>query len=220
LRKALENTSLAGRDSDSTSATAGQREILIPHAPTALSLTAVRNVFIQSSLVGLKANGYYERYTKLMDPDVLAQLQSSLGPGWVPVELAMAHYEACDGLMLSAQELNEIGGQVGHRLQESVLVTSAKRVRNTDFDMWDVMLALHRMWGRLYQGVSVQVVKLGAREKLIETRGLSLFRFHYYRQTSLAAISAAYRALGAHENSVKMVSYSAKTHELVVRTSW
>ncbi len=220
MRKALENTSFAGLDGDSMPPTAGTREILIPHTPTALPLSAVRNVFIQSSLAGLKANGYYERYAKLMDPGVLSQLQSSLGPGWVPVELATAHYEACDGLMLSAQELNEIGGQVGHRLQESVLVTSAKRARDADFDMWDVMLALHRMWGRLYQGVSVQVVKLGAREKLIETRGLSLFRFHYYRQTSLAAISAAYRALGAQENSVKVVSYSAKTHELVVRTTW
>lgn len=220
MRKSLESSSFAGLETDALTAPTGAREVLIPHARTALPLSAVRNVFIQSSLAGLKANGYYDRYTKLMDPGVLAQLQSSLGPGWVRVELATAHYEACDGMMLSAQELNEIGGQVGNRLQESVLVTSAKRVRDADFDMWDVMLSLHRMWGRLYQGVSVQVVKLGPREKLIETRGLSLFRFHYYRQTSLAAISAAYRALGAQESTVKVDSYSAKTHEMVVRTSW
>jgi hypothetical protein len=220
MRKSLEITSLGGVESDSLTTTAGTREILIPHTPTVLPLTAVKNVFIQSSLVGLKANGYYDRYTKLIDPDVLSLLQSSLAPGWVPVEWATAHYEACEGLMLSAHELNTIGGQVGDRLQESVLVTSAKRVRDADFDMWDVMLSLHRMWGRLYQGVSVQVVKLGPREKLIETRGLSLFRFHYYRQTCLAAISAAYRALGARDNTVKVVSYNAKTHEMVVRTSW
>jgi hypothetical protein len=33
-------------------------------------LTAVRNVLIQASLAELKANGYYERYTKLVTPRV------------------------------------------------------------------------------------------------------------------------------------------------------
>jgi hypothetical protein len=220
MKRSLEDNSFAEPEPDSRGATTGPREILIPHAPTAMPLTAVRNVFIQSSLAGLRANGYYERYVQLIDPAVLSELLSSLAPGWIPVALATAHYEACDGLMLSSQQLTEIGSQVGERLQESVLVSSAKRVRDADFDMWDVMLSLHRMWARLYQGGSVQVVKLGAREKLIETRGFSLFRFHYYRQTSLCAIAAAYRSLGAELTSVKIVSYSAKTHEMVVRASW
>jgi hypothetical protein len=218
MKKSLEANAAAGPESRTASTVTG--EILIPHTPTVVPLAAVRNVFIQSSLVGLKANGYYDRYVQLIDPAVLSELLSSLAPGWIPVELATAHYEACEGLVLSPQQLTEIGGQVGDRLAESALVSAAKRVREADFDMWDVMLSLHRMWGRLYQGCSVQVVKLGPREKVIETRGLSLFRFHYYRQTSLAAIAAAYRSLGAHETSVKIVSYSAKNHDMVVRTSW
>jgi hypothetical protein len=220
MRRSLDSDSCSEPDSEAAAAATGTREILIPHAATVLPLTAVRNVFIQSSLAGLRAKGYYDRYVQLIDPAVLSQLLSSLAPGWIPLKLVDAHYEACEGLMLSPQNLTEIGGQVGHRLQESVLVSSAKRVRDADFDMWDVMLSLHRMWARLYQGGSVQVVKLGPREKLIETRGLSLFRFHYYRQTSLCAIAAAYRSLGAEATSVKIVSYSAKTHEMVVRTSW
>lgn len=220
MKKSLESNSFGESELESPTAAAGTREILIPHATTVLPLTAVRNVFIQSSLAGLKANGFYDRYVELIDPAVLSELLSSLGPGWVPVELVSAHYEACDGLMLSQPELTKIGSQVGDRLQESVLISSAKRVREADFDLWDVMLSLHRMWARLYQGGSVQVVKLGPREKLIETRGFSLFRFHYYRQTSLCAIAAAYKALGVEMASVKIVSFSAKTYEMVVRTSW
>jgi hypothetical protein len=217
MRRSLDTDSVEGPELEPQTAT---REILIPHVATVLPLTAVRNVFLQSSLAGLKARGYFERYAQLIAPAVLSELQASLAPGWIPVELATAHYQACEGLMLSAEQLVEIGSQVGDRLQESVLVSSAKRVREPGFDMWDAMLALHRMWARLYQGGSVQVVKLGPREKLIETRGFSLFRFHYYRQTSLAAIAAAYRALGADVTSVKIASYSAKTHDMVVRTSW
>jgi hypothetical protein len=220
MRKSLADRSEESFEFESHTRATQSREILIPHSPTVTPLTAVKNVFIQSSLAGLKANGYWDRYVRLIDPAVLAQLESSMGPGWIPLELVTPHYEACDGLALRTQELNQIGSQVGHRLQEAVLVSSAKRERAVDFDMWAVMLSLHRMWARLYQGGSVQVVKLGPREKLIETRGYSLFQFHYYRQTSLAAFGAAYSALGAQVTSVKIQSYNPKTHEMVVRTSW
>jgi hypothetical protein len=220
MYRSLEDTASTGLEVEPSAKAAGTGEILIPHTPGVIPLTAVKNVLIQSSLAGLKANGHYEHYTRLIDQAVLAQLESSLGPGWIPIGLATAHYEACDGLSLSAHALKQIGNQVGDRLQDSALVCSAKRARGADFDMWDVMLSLHRMWARLYQGGSVQVVKLGPREKQIEWRGFSLHRFHYYRQTALGAIRAAYSALGADATSVKIVSYSAKTHEMVVRTAW
>jgi hypothetical protein len=205
---------------ESTPETIGTREVVIPHDPKAGPVSAVRNVLIQSSLGNLKASGYYDRYVQLIAPEVLAQLLSSLGPGWIPLELASAHYEACEHLMLSAKELAKMGSQVGDRLQETALVSSAKKARDADFDLWEAMSALHRMWARLYQGGSVQVVKVGAREKLLEIRGFSLNRFHYYRQTALAAIGASYSALGPRMTSVRIQSYSPKTHELVVRSSW
>lgn len=66
MRKASEITSLAGLDADAMPAIGGTREILIPHTTIALPLTAARNVLIQSSLAGLQARGYYDRYAKPM----------------------------------------------------------------------------------------------------------------------------------------------------------
>lgn len=198
----------------------GSREIVIPHDPRAQPLSAVRNVVLQSSLASLKAAGYYDRYVELIAPEVLSKLLSSLGPGWIPVELASAHYEACEGLMLNAQQLAGMGAKVGERLQETALISSAKKSRDEEFDLWSAMAGLHRMWPRLYQGGSVQVVRLGPRAKLLEIHGFTLNRFHYYRQAMLTVIATAYSALGPRMSSVRIVSFSAKTCELVVRSSW
>jgi hypothetical protein len=196
----------------------GPREIIMPHDPNAGPVTAVRNVVIQSSLKNLQVNGHYERYVSLIAPATLAELER-LGPGWVPLALASAHYEACENLMLSPQELAALGSKVGENLQETALVSSAKKVRDADFDVWSAVPALHRMWARLNQGGSVQIVRTGPREKLLEMRGFSLNRFHYYRQAQVWVVAAAESALGPRM-AVKILSYSKKTHELVLRTNW
>ena len=195
------------------------REIIVPHSPDAGPVTAVRNVLIQSSLATLRANDYFERYEKLIAPSVLEQLQASVGPGWLPIALADAHYAACDSLMLTQEELAKLGSGVGARVQETTLVSSAKRSRPADFDLWSLGDALHRMWARNNRGGSVQVVKVGPCEKLLEMRGFSLTRHRYYRYATLAVIAACHEAV-APISSVKIESYSPKSNELVVRVSW
>lgn len=198
----------------------GAPEVVIPHDPKAGPITAVRNALIQSSLANLKACGYYDRYERLIAPDVLTELLACLGPGWIPVALASAHYEACENMVLGAKELARLGSQVGERVQEAALVSSAKKSRDADFDLWDAASPLHRVWARLYQGGSVQVVKLGPREKLVELRGFTLARFNYYRQAMVTAIRASYTALGERTPTARLQSYNPKTHEMVVRSSW
>jgi hypothetical protein len=199
---------------------AEQREILIAHDPAGHPLTAVRNVLIQASLAELKTNGHYERYTRLVAPSVLEQLVSSLAPSWVPVELVLAHYEACENLGLSPDEFAEMGKRVGGRVQDAVLVSLAKKVREGDFDLWRAMLPLHRMWPRVFRGGSVQTVKVGPREMVLEEWGFAVNRYHYYRQGHIAALTATYTALGARLTSAKIESYNAPRDELVVRIAW
>src|SRR6476660_3061698 len=101
------------------------REIIIPHDPAAGPVTAVRNFLIQASLAELKANGHYERYARLIAPDVLAELSASLAPGWIPMDLALRHYEACENMKLDATEFAAMGKHVGDRVRD--VVSLAKR---------------------------------------------------------------------------------------------
>src|SRR4051812_19196689 len=114
-----------------------QREIVVPHSESA-PVTGVRNLLIQASLGALKANGYYERYTSHMDRAKLEQLLEYVAPSWVPVELALAHYAACEKLCLTSTELTMMGRSTGDRLQSTTLVSAAKKSRDRSVDIWSL----------------------------------------------------------------------------------
>jgi hypothetical protein len=99
-----------------------------------------------------------------------------IGPGWTPIEIANAHYQACDELALSVDEVSAVGQRVGGQLQ-GAFVSGAKKVRDRDFDLWSAIGPLHRVWARIYQVGSVQIVKLGPKEQLTELRGFPLARY-------------------------------------------
>jgi hypothetical protein len=198
----------------------GTREIVIPHQPGVRPVTAVRNVLVQASLTQLKTLGHYERYTNLIAPRLLEELLSRLAPGWIPVELALAHYEACENLALRREEFDAMGAGVGDRVQDTLLVSPAKKAREADFDLWQAIHALHRVWPRVFQGGSVQVVKVGPKEMLVEEQGFVVSRYHYYRLSHVAALCAMYAALGTRVTLAKVASYDPASDELVVRVGW
>lgn len=196
------------------------REIVIPHTPEAGPVQAVRNTVILASFAALKAHGHHERYLQLIRADLLEQLVAgSLAPGWIPVELAHAHYEACDGLQLGPEQFDAIGKSAGDRVQAAVHVSSAKKARDAEYDLWLAVGSLHRMWPRMFQGGSVQVSKLGPKDQLVEEKGHTLNRYRYYRHAHLAAVTATYEALGGRVK-VSIASYDPATDEMNVRISW
>jgi hypothetical protein len=198
----------------------GRREIIIPYLPDARPTTAVKHVAIHMSLTQLQESGYYERYVALIEPSILVQLHSGLAMSWTPIELALAHYQACENLMLTNEQLAAMGTGVGTRVSERTLVMSSKPSHDGSVDLWNELDAVQRMWARLYQGGNAQVVKIGPKEMLLEVRDFRLTRFHYYRQAQVTFISSAYRATGARLTGARLVRYSAARDEVTYRFSW
>jgi hypothetical protein len=195
-------------------------EILIPHEEEFQPVTAVRNTVLQASLGELREAGYFERYAIHIEPSVLHELSSNLAPSWVPIALVDAHYLACDAMGLKAEELQRIGQAVGVRVRQTSIVVADNRTSDAPVDVWTIVGQLHRAWKRVYQGGSVQIVKLGPRDELIELRGHSLYRHPYFRFASLAAIAAAHEAVGARIELIRIVRYEAQTHEVVIHLAW
>lgn len=194
--------------------------IVIPHEREIQPVSAVKHLVIQTSLAMLQRTGLFQRYRELIDPSVLQELQTALASAWAPIVLADAHYRACDDLGLTTEQLSALGQGVGVRLQETSLVTAAKKNRDSDFDLWNEVGSLHRMWARLYQGGSALIAKLGPKDLLIELRGFSLNRYRYHRYAQLASIGAAFTALGVQLESIKVASYSAANDETQIRVVW
>jgi hypothetical protein len=196
------------------------REIIIAHLPDIRPCTAIRNVVIQSSLAQLQEEGHYERYLKHIDPEKLEELKATFAPGWTPIALAHAHYQACEDIGLTQDEIAKLGQRIGWRLHETTLVHSAKRNPAPEFDLWEASGALYRVWARTYEGGSCQVVRLGPKDKLVELKGFSLTRYRYYRIAQLHGIGSAYQRFGVKVETLKLVSYNPTGDELTFRFSW
>lgn len=197
-----------------------EREIVYPHDPSAGPVTHVKNLVLQFSLTQLKAHGHYDNYAQLIAPDVLKDLLGRLDPGWVPVEYALAHFKACDELNLSMAQIDTLAQSVGDRIQSTALVSSAKRTRDEDFDVWQAVGSLHRMWSRLYQGGSVQIVRLGPRDQLIVRRGYPMNSFRYYRLAQLGVFAAAYAALGTTLTRRAVAEVNPAEDEVAFHVGW
>lgn len=200
--------------------TATGREIIFPHVPNIRPCSAIRNVVIQSSLAQLQEEGYYERYLKHIDPRTLEELKLTLSPGWTPIAVAHAHYQACDDIGLTQDEIANLGQRIGKKLHETTLIHSAKRNPGADFELWEATGALYRVWARTYEGGSCQVVRIGPKDKLVELRGFSLSRHRYYRIAQLYGIGSAYQSFGIRLESLKIVNYNPTADELTFRFIW
>lgn len=196
------------------------REIIVPRVAERGPLTAVRGILIQTSLNELRAVGAFEEYRTHIDPAALQAIEANIGPGWLPLEVALAHYDACDRLDLSPEQLEQIGGRVGNRLQGALLQLLAKTARQAGFTPWMVLGAYARMGDRVFQGSSVQFVKVGPKDVDSEIEGNPLFRSPYFRRAFMAATRAAFLALGCRVTHVRLVRVLAEGAEVVFRISW
>jgi hypothetical protein len=195
-------------------------EVVVPHEKDVQPVTGVRNALLQSSLAEVREHGYFERYSRHIPPAALQELSSNLGPGWVSIDLAHAHYGACDAMELTADELDGIGQSVGQRVRDTSIVVAGTKNPDEAFDLWASVKQLHRVWRRIYQGGSVQITRLRTTEQLIHFRGFSLNKYHYFRHANLAAIKSVHEAVGVHVESARMIRYDPSTQEVIIHLTW
>jgi hypothetical protein len=90
--------------------------------------TAVRGTVLLSSQGSLREGSHYERYVGLIEPEHRGVLIDGIVPNtWVPIEHAMAHYRACEGLGLSTAQIQAAGAGTGGRIN-SVFIKSIIRL--------------------------------------------------------------------------------------------
>lgn len=196
------------------------REIIVPRDAGRGPLTAVRGILIQTSLSELRTLELFDAYRAQVDPAAFEAILANIGPSWLPLDVALAHYAACDRLDLSPEQLEQVGGRVAHRLQGALLQLLAKTVRQAGFTPWTVLGAYARMGDRIFQGSSAQYVKVGPKDVDLEIEGNLLFRSTYFQRAFVAATRSAFLALGCRVTHVRVVRVLADGADVVVRISW
>jgi hypothetical protein len=164
-----------------------QRVLLDHSSSNGPVMRNVRGSLIASSLQTLRELGYYERYLTKLPEQYREPVLFSVASSWLPLEVAEAHYQACDDLALDDGEIVAIGEAVSKRIMGTFLGTMLRAGRNFGAapTPWLVLCQYHRVCERILDGGKFMVTELGPKDAVVQTRGLPLFRSRYFRTATL-----------------------------------
>ncbi len=84
----------------------------------------------------------------------------------------LPHYDACDRLGLSVEEMQLIGWSVGAHIETTFLNALAKGAQALGVTPWKLLGNFQRLWARVLQNGSVAVTKTGPKDGIVEVRGV------------------------------------------------
>ncbi len=188
-----------------------------PVARTKLpAVTLVKSSLINASIVGLRENGNYDRYLALVPTGARTALLALPVGAWVPIDLAVTHYLACDQLGMAATEIIAMGSRVTKKTVLELFLRLAKDAGSTP---WAVLPQLPRLWARLYTGGGVAVSAVGPKDAEIHIVKNPLAQIGYWR-TGLRGIVHALAAPLATRLYVRAASPPNVDDLITYQMSW
>jgi hypothetical protein len=141
----------------------------------------VRSTMVISSLRGLRERGRLDAYRERLPAAFHEPILGAVAGAWLGIDVATAHYRACDALGMTVPEQVAMGGSVGDALNGTFLRTVVRMARGAGVTPWLVLKQYARLWDRIFDGGDVEIDRLGPKEALIQMHGLSLFSIPYIR---------------------------------------
>jgi hypothetical protein len=164
------------------------RESLVPLPEPLAPLTAVRSTLLLSSVATIQKAGHFERYRQALAPHAQAEVLSAIAGVWLPVRIAVAHYEACDALALSSEQRMSMGRDTGCGLTHHLTRAAALLSRGAGLSPIDVLALFPRFWARTFRGGGLEVVRLGPKDVELTYASCSLLSSMYFR-TALRGVA-------------------------------
>ncbi len=143
--------------------------------------TAVRTTLLSASTVALRKRGLIEEYLAVLPKEHHDLVLGLVAGDWLPIEVGVAHYAACDSLRLSANAQYDMGYEVGQKIQQNVLGTLVRLAQKGGVTPWDALPQLPRLWQRMIQGGATAVYQTGPKDARVEFLATPFARYAYCR---------------------------------------
>ncbi len=181
--------------------------------------TRFRSTWLSSSLRALKERGRLDAYLKHLPRQHHESVLSTVVGVWLPIEVAVAHYSACDSLNLYPSEILEIGRQATEQVHGTLLGTFVRLAKGAGVTPWTVFARLHDLWSRIWVGGGVSVVRLGPKEARIEIEGWPCSASPYCR-VGMRGVLPGVTDLFCSKSYVKEDASAASPHSVSYVVAW
>jgi hypothetical protein len=182
-------------------------------------VTHVRSTLLVSSVRALRELNYFAAYERLLSPQHRDEILGSVAGSWHPIDVMMAHYEACEALGLSDAQQFEIGMDVGKRVQATLMGMLVKMSTGAGVTPWLPLGQCDAILERLYQGGGVRLVQLGPKEAQLELVAMPQARFAYFRAAQRGLIQGGIGLFCTKVYVSEQHSFSP-TKRMSYRVSW
>jgi hypothetical protein len=157
------------------------RDVILPFPARTQPVRAIRSTVLIGSFGELREHGHFDTYVAALPPHARDLLVSTVAGVWIPIDLALVHYAACDSLGLSADTIAALGRGVFDRIRGTLLGTTVRMAKEVGVTPWTVLPHLQRFWDRAYQGGGLRVTKLGPKEASGEVTQAAMAESFYFR---------------------------------------
>jgi hypothetical protein len=181
--------------------------------------TQFRSTWLSSSVRALRARSLLDRYLDELPPQFHEPVLTSVVGVWLPIDVAIAHYAACDALHLASPELFEIGRETASQVHATVLSIAVRLAKGAGATPWTILGQLQRLWERIWIGGAVGAMKAGPKEAIVECVGWPCARFGYTR-TAMRGVFAGLCELVSTRVYVTEMSRQCSPTRLTYRIAW
>jgi hypothetical protein len=181
----------------------------------------MRGTMLVSSIENLRLLGHYERYLSLLPVQHSDTLVYAIATSWVPMEVALAHYAACDALELEEPERQRLGELMAERVASTFLAAMLRGSRSVGVDgFWFALGQNDRLYDRMYQGGGVRVIQTGPKDATLENHGLPLVQSRHFRSAYVAYMAALVRLFAKIAYVQQVHPSQPHPHSIAVAGSW
>jgi hypothetical protein len=152
--------------------------------------TAFRSTWLASSLKALRERNLLGDYFSRLSAEHRETVRASVAGAWLPISLAIAHYEACDALRLSAADQFAIGVEVSQFAQKSSFSLMLRLATESGMSPWSCFDVQSRLWKMVWIGGDVSVRRLGPKEARMAITGWPCARIPYCRNAMRGMLTA------------------------------
>jgi hypothetical protein len=200
-----------------------RQEVLVPFPPTLAeepAATHCRGTLLIASRKGLQRQGHLERYRAHLAPQHDMTIASSVAAMWLPIELGVAHYRACDALDLPEAEQLELGAAVVHELQRTFIGTLVRAAgKGAGITAHVGLEKFFSVYARSFKGGGGRMVRVGPKDVRVEFVGNAFAAIPYFRVAYRGFLTAGCEFFAQRVVTAELDAYRSPT-TMAYRIAW
>lgn len=200
-----------------------QEEFVVPFPSTLEDepvATHCRGTLLLASRQSLKRHGHLDRYKAHLPPEHELTIASSVAGTWLPMDLCIAHYRACDALDLPTEEQLDLGAAVVHELQRTFIGTALRAAsRGVGVSPLVGLKKFFTVYARSFKGGGGRMVRIGPKDVRVEFVGNQLAEVGYFRIAYRGFINAGCEIFAHRVVTAELVAHRSPT-TMAYRIAW